>query len=56
MKVKFLYIPEYIVTGFLLIHEIHKKQKIENIKTQSQAIQKITQIFSLGNPYRRKPN
>jgi hypothetical protein len=36
------------------MHEIDKKQRIENGKNQSHTIHKITQFFSLGNPYRRK--
>jgi hypothetical protein len=32
MKVKFLYIPEYLITNFLLMHEIDKMWKIENNK------------------------
>jgi hypothetical protein len=56
MKVKFLYIPEYLVLHFLLMHEIEKMQKIDNNRVQSHSIQKITQQFSPGNPYGRKPN
>jgi DNA modification methylase len=55
MTVKFLYIPEYVVVYFLLMHEIYKMQKIKKNKIQSHTIHKITKIFSLGNPYERKP-
>jgi hypothetical protein len=54
MKVQFLYIPKYLVTNFLLMHEKDKMWKMENNKIQSHTIHKITQIFSLGNPYMRK--
>jgi hypothetical protein len=56
MQVKFLYIPESLVTNFFLMHEIDKMQKIENSKTQSHTIDKIKQMFSLGNHYRIKPS
>jgi hypothetical protein len=38
------------------MHEIDKMWKIENEKTKSHTIHKITQIFSMGNPYGRKPS
>jgi hypothetical protein len=38
------------------MHEMDKKWKIEKNKIQSYTIHKITQIFSLGNPYGRKPS
>jgi hypothetical protein len=47
MKVKFLYIPKYLVTNFMLMHEIDKMKKIENGKMQSHIIHEMTQIFSL---------
>ena len=40
MKVKFIYIPEYLITDFLLMHE--KMRKIENGKIQSHTIHKMT--------------
>ena len=54
MKVKFLHILEYLVSGFLLMHEIDKMWKVDKINIKSHTIHKITQIFSLGNPYGRK--
>jgi hypothetical protein len=45
MKVKFLYIPKYLVIDFLFIHEIDKMGKIENSKTQSHNIDKKTKYF-----------
>jgi hypothetical protein len=56
MKVKFLYILEYIVIDFLLMYEIDKMWKIENSKIQSHTIHKITQRFVVGNHYGRKPS
>jgi hypothetical protein len=38
------------------MHEIDKMGYIKNREIQSHTIHKITQIFSLGNTYRRKPN
>jgi hypothetical protein len=40
----------------MLMHEIDKMWKKDNSKTQSYTICKITQVFSMGNPYRRKPS
>jgi NH3-dependent NAD+ synthetase len=56
MKVKVLYIPEYLVIDFMLMHEIDKMQKIENSKVQSHTIHKLTKIFSLGKSCGRKPS
>jgi len=56
MKVKFFYILEYLVNGFLLMHEIDKIWNIENNKIKSYTIHKITQIFYLENTYGRKPS
>jgi hypothetical protein len=47
--------PKYLVNNFLLMHEIDKMWKIEKNIIQSHHIQKITKIFFLRNPYRRKP-
>jgi hypothetical protein len=38
------------------MHETDKMLKIENMEIKSHQIQKITQRFALGNPYRRKPS
>ena len=38
MKVKFIYIPEYLVIDFMLMHEIDKMRKINKNKVQSHTI------------------
>lgn len=56
MKVKFIYMPQYLVTNFLVMHEIDQMWKVEKNKVKSHTIHKIIQIFALGNPYVRKPS
>jgi hypothetical protein len=49
MRVKFVYIPKYLVTNFLLMHEIDKMWKIDNSEEQSHHSQNNKNIF-FGKP------